>query len=212
VTALNFVIQEDQICFAMDTLSLEADDRQPLAFITKFVVLPHLQTVVTGTGHAVFVAEWMAQSRGNVIATDVDHLNKYTPDILKVIASGHKELNTVTATIYHFGYSESRERFVGYVYRSTSNWKSEEILEGTRIKPVVEYDFGEQFQLPSSFIELMKFQREQDLQFPIEERVGIGGHIHFVVMNRDSIHISIVHRFSSYEVDYQTMCRKAGLS
>ncbi len=207
MTALNFVLQENQVCLTMDTLSLSADGREPLAYVTKFVVLPHLQLIVAGTGHGKILSEWYALARCSVIATDIEHLNQYASDAINEIAI-NQEFNEMNTTIYHFGYSENRERFIGYAYRSKNNWVSEELKEGIGIKPPIKYDFGEDFELPSSFVELMISQRELDLGQPFEERVGIGGDIHFVVMNRDYINISKCHRFPSYEEDYQEMCQK----
>lgn len=206
MTALNFVIQEDQICLAMDTLSIDAENREPLVFLTKYAVLPHLDTIVTGTGHGSFVADWMHYARCNVIATDIDHLNQYTPDSLRRLAANHENLGRITATIYHFGFSSARNRFLAYVYRSTKNWESEEILDGVGVKPQIDFYPDETFELPAAFIELAKRQREQDNSLPPYERVGIGGDIHFVVMNRNGIHVSRCYRFPSYDQDFEAMC------
>ena len=208
MTALNFVVEENQICFAIDTLCIEDDDKQPLSYITKFVALPHIQTIVTGTGLAMLIVEWMSCARGNVIAKDIDHLNQYTPDHLRTISQKYTELSRISATIYHFGYSESRDRFVGYAYRSRNNWIPEERLDFIGYKPEVEYSFDSDIELPRSFIELMEYQREQDLKLPLDKRLGIGGDIHFVVMNRNGINVSRCHRFASYEADYDIMCQK----
>lgn len=208
MTALNFVIQEDQICLAMDTLSVAAEDREPLVFLTKYAVLPHLDMVVTGTGHGSFVAEWMHHARSNVIATDIDHLNQYTPDRLRQIAANHADLARITATIYHFGFSNARNRFLAYAYRSTKNWESEEILDGIGVKPPIDFLPGKSFELPATFIELIERQRKQDRSLPPDQRVGIGGDIHFVVMNRGGIHVSRCYRFPSYEQDFEAMCTR----
>ena len=208
MTALNFVVQEHQICLAMDTLSIGVDDRQPLAFLTKYSLLPHLNTIVTGTGHGSMVADWMHYARCNVIATDIDHLNEYTPDSLRQIAENHPELQWVSATVYHFGFSNGRGRFLAYAYRSTNNWESEEIADGIGVKPQIDFLVDESFQLPAAFIELIKRQRDQDLSLAPEERVGIGGDIHFVIMNTDGIHVSRCYRFPSYQEDFEAMCAR----
>jgi len=206
LTALNFAIQPDQILFTMDTLSIDGVSRKPSIYVTKYVVLPHLQTIVTGTGHGTLVSDWLEKSRSGVIAQDIDHLDQYTPSILKQISINYPELNEITSTIYHFGFSEEKNRFLGYAYRSTENWKSEELLDGIRVKPATEYTFGENVQLPNDFIELMKKQRKEDLELPLKERIGIGGDIHYVVMNHLGVNISRCHRFNTYDIDYRTMC------
>jgi hypothetical protein len=206
VTALNFVVQEKQICIATDTLSIAFDDKKPFIFTTKYIVLPHVQTVVSGTGHGRLIAEWMSFVRDRIIATDIDHLNQYVPDALIKLSKSYDNLNSNTATIYHFGYSDYRQRYLAYAYRSTSNWKSEEILEGVGIKPAIDYQFGECFELPRIFIELMEEQRTIDNELVESKRIGIGGDIHFIVMSNGNINISKVHRFSSYNLDYKAMC------
>ena len=208
MTALNFVIEEDRICFAMDTLSLGFDDHQPLAFLTKYVILPHLQTIVTGTGHGMVVSDWMAMARSNIVARDIDHVNQYTPSALLRIGERYPELVDTTATVYHFGYSECRKRFLCYAYRSTTNWKPEEILDGIGMKPRIEFSVEDSMELPSLFVELMERQREQDMLLPPAGRVGIGGHIHFIVMSKHGVHVSTCHRFSSYEDDYRSICTR----
>jgi hypothetical protein len=205
MTALNFVIQENQVCLAMDTLSISANDRKPHAYVTKFIALPHLQLIVAGTGHGDILSEWFALVRSSVVATDIEHLNQYATDAISKIAS-NQEQNEISATVYHFGYSKNKKRFIGYAYRSTNNWVPEELKEGIGIKPAIKYNFEDDFQLPSSFVKLIIRQRELDLELPLEERIGIGGDIHFVVMNYNAINISICYRFPSYDDDFQEMC------
>ena len=148
----------------------------------------------------------MAYVRSQIIATDIEHLDQYTPEALQNLSEHFPDLDDITATIYHFGYSERKNRFLCHVYRSTSDWNSEQILEGIGVKPAINYDFGEKFTLPGSFIDLIKLQRENDLNMPTDKRVGIGGDIHFIVMDRAGINISKCHRFESYEEDLNTMC------
>ena len=207
MTALNFLIQEKQVCFAIDTLAVTADEKQPLCFMTKFIVLPHLSTAVAGTGHAELITQWMNFIRSSLVARDVEHLNQYVPDNLKKLAENFPELDDITATIYHFGFSNYRQAYIGYAYRSTNGWISEELsYDGIGIKPVIKVDLRECFQLPEKFIEIMKNQQEEDNKLPPKERVGIGGEIHFVHMADGLINISICHRFDNYESDYERIC------
>ncbi len=208
MTALNFVIQEDNVYIALDTLAIEAEDHEPLIYMTKFILLPHLHTIVTGTGLELFVSEWMALVRSNLLAKDIEHLNQYTPDCLRKLASDCNYLNGSTATIYHFGYSQSRDKFMAYAYRLTNNWQSEKLPYGIGMKPEVNFDFGPSFELPKCFIELMELQREEDLKLPISERMGIGGEIHFITMDRNGVNVHSCHKFSSYEEDYKIMCNR----
>lgn len=209
MTALNFLINEDSICLAMDTLSINSIERIPHTFSTKFLILPHLNIIAAGTGDASLISEWLSFIRENIIARDIDHVNQYVPDALRDIAIKYTELETVTCTIYHFGYSIQRDRFLGYAYRSTNNWTSEELLSGVGIKPAVTYDFGNEFKIPDSFIELIKYQAELELIKPLDEKIGIGGDIHLVIMNRNGYSVNVCHRFDNYEHDFDIMCQNA---
>jgi len=206
MTALNFVIQPDQIVLATDTLSLAAADGEPLSFVTKFLVLPHLRTVATGTGNGPFLAEWYSYVRASVLAQDVDHLNQYSPSALRRIAAGH-DLAAISATVYHFGYSRGRDRFLAYAYRSTSDFSSEEILEGFGVEPQVAFSELD-LSAPEVFVQLMERQRADDQALPKGKRIGIGGEIQCVHMQRDGISISTIHRFASYDDDYGAACAR----
>jgi len=162
--------------------------------------------IVTGTGHGGLVAEWMYFVRSEIIVRDIDHLDEYVPEVLRDISLKFPELGHYTATIYHFGYSNNRDRYVGYAYRSTKNWQSEELQEGLGIKPQVSVNLENNFKLPDKFIEIIKLQRECDLKLPIEEQVGIGGDVHFVHMINGEFHIYRCFRFPTYENDYESMC------
>ncbi len=59
MTAFIFALQPDQVCVAMDTLVVGADDRMPLAFQRKFLSVPDSDLLVAGTGHAEFVTGWL---------------------------------------------------------------------------------------------------------------------------------------------------------
>jgi hypothetical protein len=40
MTALVYLLQAEQVCLAMDTLVIEAEDRKPMSFQRKFLGLP----------------------------------------------------------------------------------------------------------------------------------------------------------------------------
>jgi hypothetical protein len=60
MTALVFALQPDQVCLAMDTLVVGADDRLPMSFQRKFHSLPDSELIVAGTGLANFINGWFA--------------------------------------------------------------------------------------------------------------------------------------------------------
>lgn len=208
MTALVFTIQPDQICLAMDTLVVAADDKAPLCYQTKFTVLPHLNLVIAGTGLASLITGWFHFVNGNVVVRDIEQINAYTPGALRRAAAECEGTNLTTTTLYHFGYSTFQKRYVGYAYRSTKNWETDKLPDALGFKPVVHVPSTDDIQCPQFLIDIVSEQRRQDLQLPLAERVGIGGDIHFVVLENGIVTISTVHRFESYESDYQQMAEK----
>lgn len=50
MTALVYTLQPDQICIAMDTLAVKAEDKMPLCFQRKFLPIPDKNMLIAGTG------------------------------------------------------------------------------------------------------------------------------------------------------------------
>ena len=208
MTALVFTIQPEQICIAMDTLVISADDRTPLHYQTKIMSFPRLNLVVAGTGHSLLVSHWWHFLNTNILATDIDNLNQYCQNALLSIEGNCQDADCTDSTIYHFGYSPSSERYVGFAYRSTNDWKPEALADGLGIKPVISIAPFDDLQLPATFIDIISQQRSEDQLKPNSFRVGIGGQIEFAVMENGSINISTVHKFESYESDYAIMVER----
>jgi len=142
----------------------------------------------------------------SLVVRDIDHVDRYTPEGLSILAKQCENLNKKTSTVYHFGFAENRNRYVAYAYRSSNEWQSEEIQYGFGVKPQIDVQFLDIIQLPDTFIDIMKRQRDEDLKLELSKRVGVGGDIHFVQMKDGNINVSVCHRFESYEEDYERMC------
>ncbi|RYZ90005.1 MAG: hypothetical protein EOP04_05245 [Proteobacteria bacterium] len=199
MTALVFVLEEDQICIAMDTLVSSASDRLPMSFQRKFLILPTSELIIAGTGHAGFVNGWLQYFKDNFFGMRIEELNLAAPNVLRnsLIASGGSD--GLTATIYHFGYSEQECRYIGYAYRSERDFQADKLQDGLAWKPVVPITANDDIRFPDFLIAVMLEQQRRDYLLPTLERVGIGGEIDFVTMSNRSIHVETVHRFSSYE-------------
>lgn len=209
MTALVFTIQPNQICIAMDTLVVDPYDKTPLRYQTKLTVLPHMNLVIAGTGLAQLINEWFYFVNGSLIVRDIDDLNLYAPKLLSDAMARCQGTDLVTTTMYHFGYSTARNRYVGYAYRSTKNWESDQLQDALGFKPVVDVQPTGKVEFPQFFIDIISEQRRRDLLLPVSKRVGIGGDIQFVVLEHGVVTISNVHRFDSYDLDYELMARKS---
>lgn len=208
MTALVFAILPDQISLAMDTLVVDANDKTPLCYLTKFTVLPHLNLVIAGTGLASLITGWFHFVNGSMVVLDIDHLNVFTPESLRRLAAQCPGNDLTTTTLYHFGYSTFEKRYVGYAYRSVNNWEPDRLPDALSFKPVVHVPPTDDIQFPQFLIDIVAEQRRQDLLLPVSERVGIGGEIQFVVLENGVVTVSTVHRFESYESDYTQMAEK----
>lgn len=208
MTALIYALQPDQVCLAMDTLTVSADDKKPLLFQTKFSVLPHLQMVIAGTGVAVMVTQWFQFVNGNMVVRDIDHVDVYAPEALRRAEVECPGTDLTTTTLYHFGYSREQRRYVGYAYRSAKNWASEKLPYALGVKPSVPVPPTDDIQFPEFLVDVMLEQRRADLSLPLSERLGIGGEVSFVVMRNQSVTVTPVHRFESYETEFQQMVAK----
>ncbi|WP_374691241.1 hypothetical protein [Accumulibacter sp.] len=201
MTALVFALQPEQVCLAMDTLVIGADDRMPMSFQRKFLSVPESDLVVAGTGHAGFINGWFQHLQANLHGATIDDLNEETPRIFRASVSAEGGLSGLTATIYHFGYSVRECRYAGYAYRSEHGFCSDRLQYVLGYKPVVSVTPIDGIRFPDFLIDIILEQQRQDRLLPITERVGIGGEIEFVVMSNRSIHVETAHRFSSYEAE-----------
>lgn len=209
MTALVFALLPEQVCIAMDTLVIGADDRMPLSFQRKFLSLPESDLVVAGTGHAGFINGWFRYLQSNLHGASIDDLNAETPSIFRAAVSAEGGLSGLTVTIYHFGYSAREHRYVGYAYRSEHDFRSDRLQYALGYKPEVTVTPNDDIRFPDFLIAIILEQQRQDCLLPITERVGIGGEIEFVVMSDRTIDVETVHRFPSYEAESRYIEKRA---
>lgn len=208
MTALVFALQPDQVYIAMDTFVVGADDRLPMAFQQKFITIPSSDLLVAGTGHAGFIGGWFGYLQSLPLLGDIEDLNMIAPAILKASADAAGGLGSLTATLYHFGYSSVQKRYIGYAYRSTSDFQPSSLQDGLGLKPIVQVPTTENIEFPKFMVDIVIQQQKQDRALPVEEQVGIGGEVEFSVLSGRTITTTTVHRFSSYEGEKQYIDRR----
>jgi hypothetical protein len=201
MTALVFALQPDQVCIVMDTLVVGANDKMPLAFQRKFLSFPESDLVVAGTGHAGFINGWFQYLQANLQGATIDDLTQKASNIFRASVSAENGLSGLTATIYHFGYSDRECQYIGYAYRSEHDFLADRLHYALGYKPVVPVALNDDIRFPDFLIDIVLEQQRRDHFLPIAEKVGIGGEIDFVVMSNRTIHVETVHRFSSYEAE-----------
>lgn len=205
MTALVFALQPDQICIAMDTLVVGAEDKKPINFQRKFLFHAESNLLIAGTGLANLINGWFEYVSSFLGQSDIDDLNLLAPNVLKASVLAAGGLDYASATLYHFGYSRDEAKYAGYAYRSTADFKSERLSYGLGIKPKVHVEADENIEFPKFLIEIILEQQRQDRLLPLGKQVGIGGEIEFAMLAEGIANIETVHRFASYEAEKMFM-------
>lgn len=102
-------------------------------------------------------------------------------------------------TIYQFGLHELNKKFHGYAYRSTNDFKSEELAQGSIcVKPPDAFltqggnmnltPYGsEGSSIEEILFNITRQQKQYDDALAISKRLGIGGIIQVIVLSQDNI-------------------------
>ncbi|MCK4873255.1 MAG: hypothetical protein KAS72_11060 [Phycisphaerales bacterium] len=209
MTALLFFLEPERVCIAMDTCSLSIEDdgeHLPGPFCSKMLLLPHLQIVVCGTGIRSLIYYWSAFLQQNAVARDVTELDNIARAKLPELADECGVTESLTSTIYHFGYWPAEKRMRGFAYRSANGFETEQLKNpGFGIKPPDGIDLEQALNtctekgLPAGFVEVMKRQKAFDDARPPKEQVGIGGEVQFLVMTAEGYSLSTCYRFDDYD-------------
>jgi len=212
MTALNFILQDDGVIISMDTLALSAENKAPFKFVTKFFPLPHMNCIICGTGNMQAIIDWFGWVQKNIVANGIYQLDELSKKALRDFMKNANSDNF--CTIYQFGLHEIDNKFHGFAYRSTNNYESEEIKQGIGVKPADAFktvDSGTDLSpyMPAGasveefLTRIMKQQKEYDSLLGVEERLGIGGIIQIVYLNRDSMVIKNHKYFDDFDATHE---------
>ena len=107
--------------------------------------------------------------------------------------------NNVTATVYHFGFSETSDLIHSFAYRSANDFASERLGYGLGMKP--EFPAPDGYQLPNDFKSMMDQQRSIQASKPKSETVYVGGEIQIHHLVPEGIQVYTLDRFEEFESD-----------
>ncbi len=199
MSSLIFATDEQQIVVATDTLAMTTKG-EPFLFASKATHVPHLRTIIAGTGFAGFSNEWALTVSTRMIVRGILNLNYHTPrglrELWKTYKSDYSISDNLTTTLYQFGISEEDNRVVSFSYRSTSDFKSEQLQYGFGVKPeckVPEGDFIE------ALSQMVAEQKRIQKALPKEERLYIGGEIQVLYLTADGCRSFKVGQFPDFE-------------
>lgn len=223
MTLVNFILAEEAVFLVADTQVSDPQDMQPITFTNKVYLLPHIHGLMFGTGIASFILEWQNKLLANALVRNIKQLNEYTTNELQNLYLNYEKIfsetdRTPSSTVYHLGYNEDENRFIGYAYRSTNEFASEKLEYGCFFKPALEIDqipTVEKF--PVDYIPVAELQKDLDTLKPLENQVGIGGHLiayHMCTLLDDSKNTTIqtnvrkFYEFKDIESAYSAALKK----
>ena len=126
----------------------------------------------------------------------------FAPTTLPVLWQAYKEelsiKDDLMTTVYHFGFSEVTGLIHSFAYRSTNNFRSEQIPYGLRYKPKCTIPENPS---PEHITDMMESQRSIQASKPEKERLYIGGEIQIHHLTKDGSSVYTSHRFDDYERD-----------
>ncbi len=179
MSSLIFFTDKDQVLVATDTLGVSSDGK-PFLLTSKAIHIPHLKTIIAGTGIGGFSHEWAMYVNNRMVVRGIHNLDYHTPKMLLELWNQYREKTSITesftTTVYQFGISEETQQVVSFAYRSTNNFMSEELQYGVAVKP--ECRIPNPDVLIDSIPSMMQEQRDRQSRLPKDKRVYIGGEIY----------------------------------
>jgi hypothetical protein len=203
VSSLIFHTDEEQALVATDTLGVTSKG-VPFLFTSKALYLPHLRTIVAGTGVGGFATDWWARINNRFVVRGIENLDCHTPAALRECWNAYRATYSVpeslTSTIYHFGISERTAKVAAYAYRSTNDFASEVLGYGTAVKPACTIRSGN---LPEEIRTMMEEQRRLQATKPVTERLFIGGEIVVMHLTRQGCTTFVLSQFDDFSAQLE---------
>lgn len=206
MSLLMFATEPNQIVIVTDTLATHPTG-EPLLLVSKCSIVPHLEMAVAYTGVAQVGQRWAHQLQTAVLARNIDLLDRHVPGALrKLTADVEDEFGSLpgTSTVYHFGYSEDRDAYVGIAYRSEKDYESDPIPYGFGVKPVPTGTFTPPGDIDGLITLGKQIRAEQDAG-PKEDRIYIGGEFWVTMLANRTIQTWRIFRFDDFEAQWLQM-------
>ena len=204
MTAVNWILQPDQIMVLTDTLSWNAR-HGPLCYFGKVWSLLHLRGLMFTTGDGGLSGAW-AVELNRCVGRDLDDVEAWAPDVIAELYEALPTRSARTSTVHHVGWSHRRGEFFCTAYRSTHGFEPHRLAPGVYSTPGFDDDGDIPTDKPVEFLlEVMKRQRLVDLDRPRHDRVGIGGEAILYHLTTSGLFTTVIHRFDDYDATYARM-------
>lgn len=212
MTALIYVLKEDEIILSMDTLAVKTVDDKPYKYVSKIYPLPHLNCVLCGLGDIEAIIDWFCYVQEYCIVDNFNELCSFTSQKLPSFMNGR--LGNDSTTIYIFGLNIADNKFHGFAYRSKNDFSSDKIPYASGIKPTGAFMIPENqlyleglWEDPTNerIAKIMLVQKEFEDKLLLSERVCIGGMIQIFTLNRKGYSLLNYKKFDDYDALYAQM-------
>lgn len=206
MSSIIFATDPTQALVATDTLAVNLDG-EPLLFCSKATYIPHLRTIIAGTGLGSFANDWANYVNNSMIVAGVRNLDYHSPSALRARWAKQRDEpgfpENLTTTIYQIGVSEDDQEVRAFAYRSTNNFESEPLTHGTRYKP--ECALLSDVSLLQALRPMMEEQRRIQESKPPSERIYIGGQCVVMHLTKDACTTATLFSFDDYEQQLQAV-------
>lgn len=201
MSSLIFYSDAEQALIATDTLAVKPEG-EPLLFCSKAIHLPHLNTVIAGTGQGGFATRWAMHVNDRMVINGINNLDFHTPqglrDLWDTYCDEFNITDNATTTVYQFGYCQETDKMMAIAYRSTNNFESEPRPYGLAAKQECSFPEGD-YEIPAVFVDMMNEQREIQSNVALNERIFIGGRINVLHVTKTGCSSYKLHEFSDYQ-------------
>ena len=214
MSSLIYRLTDEQVCIAADTLMSDTE-HQPLKYVTKILLLPHVRGVLCGTGAGDLLLKWYLRIQRELSIPDLPWLAEHAPAQLVRLAAELMLPSDMKTTIYHFGWDHRAGRMTGHSFAAADQFALRDAhRDSLVVKPGYPAAIEEAADLVfqdgvTGFAEIMRRQRVVEGRLPVAERAGIGGEAHFVEITREGVAQFLAHRFVDYAELYDLMLLKA---
>ena len=200
MSSLIFYTEPSQALIVTDTLAV-SHGGEPFLFTSKALYLPHLRTVIAGTGIGRFADDWFRRINSGLLVRGIENLDHHAPRALRKMWAAFQdedsELRGRTTTIYHFGISEDSGEVVGFANRSANDFESQRLEHGFGVKPPCTIPDGNN--LSELIPIILEEQRSSEQQRPVSERIHIGGEAIAIHLTPHACTFSRIHLFADFE-------------
>lgn len=211
MTALIYAVTDTQILLASDTL-MRSDDGEPARYVSKILLLPHLRGAVCARGSAGLLLRWYLVLQEAAVIPDLAWMANNAERYLPTIANELKLPEDIGTTIFHFGWDEHQQRFVGHSFARKERFRARETRRNEWVVlPGYDEAMTDAEELLSKsdadgIAELMRRQRAADEGILVStDRAGIGGEVHVVSLTPGKALQFMAYRFDDYHELFRRM-------